>query len=336
MFIETEINMIDQEMNVFRDSYLMNNAYKPRKKLHFPLLEPESDFLQCPKSPDFQCDIRDSGKISHMLEDQCQNPMLLMKDYKTYNHSKINIHERRCSHQFYPTSEYYKGMCVPYLQLPENNQIGFRNVSFIDFPVENSPSPKMSNTYNPINTEKSNKPDDESVNFFNGKKIMINPKELGFLPKYFWKNLELELGQIIDQFFKIRSTKRLRFEYKLWNALAITKVYPDLYDVIGVLWVSEVIIKVNRTIFGSLIKVASPAAALFNHSGSFATHGFLEISLRQVKGYVPENVVDDVDESIVRLYIHSTNSFTLRSSENDISNCKWVKANSSIDLNESD
>lgn len=154
----------------------------------------------------------------------------------------------------------------------------------------------------------------------------INPIELNFLPKELWLTQKVTIRSVFQNFFKARSTKNLRFEHKLWNALALSKRYPELIPFLGVFWVSKNLIKVNRDIFGALINVSKPAAALFNNQGSFLTHGFLEITKEKAlrKGISPE-LVEDVDESVVRLFKHSTGMLTADSNKADVSACRWNK-----------
>lgn len=116
------------------------------------------------------------------------------------------------------------------------------------------------------------------------KSISIDPNKLGFLPRDFWIRSNLiTLEQIKRDFFRARSSKSLRFEFKLWNALAITKRYPSLFKEIGVKWVAHVLIMVHRDVFGKLLNVSRPSAALFSSCGAFMTHGFIEVSLREAK-----------------------------------------------------
>ncbi|KAK8863499.1 hypothetical protein M9Y10_011185 [Tritrichomonas musculus] len=156
--------------------------------------------------------------------------------------------------------------------------------------------------------------------------FFINPIELNFLPKELWLTQKVTLRSVFQTFFKARSTKNLRFEHKLWNALALSKRYPELIPFLGVFWVSKNLLKVNRDIFGALINVSKPAAALFNNQGSFLTHGFLEVTKEKAlrKGISPE-LVEDVDESVVRLFKHSAGLFTADSNKADVSMCRWNK-----------
>ena len=156
--------------------------------------------------------------------------------------------------------------------------------------------------------------------------VAVNPFELCFLPTDFWTQSVVTLSSVVRNFFKARSTKKLRFEHKLWNALVLTKRFADLIQFIGVCWVSNTILKVNRDRFGALINVTRPAAALFNSQGSFLTHGFSEISKQAAldSGVSPQ-ALEDVDEFIVRLYVHSSGAFTAVSCQLDVAACRWSK-----------
>lgn len=144
---------------------------------------------------------------------------------------------------------------------------------------------------------------------------VIQPYELSMVPVEDWKpGQQVTLGSIIGTHFRARSTRRLRFEHKLWNGLCLTKHYPDLIDVIGVTWESKDIIRVDRVVFGSLLGLTRPTAALFNPQGSFQSHGFQEVN---------------IDESItefqnVRFFRHRSGEFTRDSTREDLIRCKWI------------
>lgn len=153
--------------------------------------------------------------------------------------------------------------------------------------------------------------------------MIINTSKLGFIidTKSFQETITLQI--LIHNFFRSRSCKKVRFEHKLWNALLLTKHYEYLYPVIGVKWLSSTIFKVDRRIFGNLLRVSSPAAAFFNSRGSFMTHGFLEISREKAQEMEPGIDLTGVDEALVRLFVHSQNCFNQFSTDADILFCRW-------------
>ena len=156
--------------------------------------------------------------------------------------------------------------------------------------------------------------------------IIIDPIKLNFLPKELWLSSQISIGSLIQSFFKARSTKTLRFEHKLWNALVLSQNYPELIPILGIFWVSHQLIKVNRDVFGNLINVTKPAAALFNNQGSFLTHGFIEVSKEEaIENGLPPEYCTDIDESIIRLFKHSIGLLTAKSKKEDVLMCRWSK-----------
>jgi hypothetical protein len=156
------------------------------------------------------------------------------------------------------------------------------------------------------------------------KDYRINPIELGFIPPRRWKCSNILLSDTIDEFFKARPSKILRFEQKLWNALALTRHDPALYSQIGVKWLNNNVILVHRDVFGRFINVTRPSAALYNNQGSFMTHGFVELPRNQVEG-VDETELNEVDESIVRLFRHRNNSFHLKATATQVIRCRYAR-----------
>jgi hypothetical protein len=153
---------------------------------------------------------------------------------------------------------------------------------------------------------------------------LINPIELGFIPVGHWLPGLMNLTSAIGDFFSARSSRILRFECKLWNALALTRADRALYPYVGVVWITHGILKVNRDVFGQFINVTRPAAALYNKQGSFATHGFKEVGLKDVKQFVPADELDDVEESVVRLFHHLTPLFNAYSRPEEVMACRYV------------
>jgi hypothetical protein len=155
---------------------------------------------------------------------------------------------------------------------------------------------------------------------------LISPVELGFIPVGHWLPGVTTLASAIADFFTARSSRILRFECKLWNALALTRADPALYRFVGVAWVSRSVLKVNREVFGRFINVTRPAAALYNNQGSFATHGFRELAKAEVGREVREEELADVEESVVRLFQHLTPLFNAYSRPEEVMACRYVQS----------
>ncbi|OHT11570.1 hypothetical protein TRFO_18930 [Tritrichomonas foetus] len=159
---------------------------------------------------------------------------------------------------------------------------------------------------------------------FSSSTIELSPKQLSFIPKSIWtsQNKVLTLDRIIATFFHARSSAKVRFEHKLWNALQITKNHPTLFSIIGVCWISNTIIKVHKLTFGKFLALKKITSALFTSKGSFPSHGFIEISDLQLKSFhLNEN---DILEC--RFYTHKDQKFTILSTEEEISKCHWISS----------
>jgi len=155
----------------------------------------------------------------------------------------------------------------------------------------------------------------------NQSRIILNPFLFGFLPKERAENRAITLEEVIKKHFLVRSTKRVRFEHKLWNALCITKKYPNLFSIFGVMWISKTVIKVNKTMFANVLGITRPTAALFNVQGSFPSHGFEEVEPSELRSQGID--IGDADGINVRLIRHTSGQFTSESGIDALSICRW-------------
>ena len=154
--------------------------------------------------------------------------------------------------------------------------------------------------------------------------IVFDPKTMIFIPSKIFNKKSYTFTEICEEHFQGRSSKKLRFEYKLWNALQITKVYPSLYIFVGVVWLNDKVIKVHRHYFGNLLKLKRPTSALFTSQGSCPSHGFLELSINELKkDYGIEALPNDF--SNCRYFYRPDGTFSSNSTENDVLSCKWIR-----------
>lgn len=152
--------------------------------------------------------------------------------------------------------------------------------------------------------------------------LIIKPKELGFIPPERWENVPtIEFSSLQAVYFPKRSSKKLRFEQKLWNALLLTQRYPVLKPVIGVEWSTNNIIKVDVNTLAKLLGISKATSALCSPQGSFPSHGFVEI----VKQDAPQSMINSSEN--VRYYQHESGCFRSDSSQEDLEKCKWTSKN---------
>lgn len=157
------------------------------------------------------------------------------------------------------------------------------------------------------------------------KSFYFNPKELELLPEHYWGDQMISLSEAEQNFFSVRSSKKLRFEYKLFDALTITQKYSQAYDLVGIAWVTKLVFKVNRNIFGPFVGISNPSSSLFNGQGSMIRHGFKEIPLEEMENYQDNQLLSDVDNLVVRLFKHESEKFTWDSRGRDVAICRWKK-----------
>lgn len=170
-----------------------------------------------------------------------------------------------------------------------------------------------------------------SVNF---DEVLIDPIEIGFLPKGYWRPGSQNLNFLKSNYFQRRPTRTITFDLKLWNSLRITRKFPNLYSEIGVLWITPQIFKVNKGIFGKFVNIRHPTSSLYNSSGCFSTHGFEEVRMSSISELVSSSSIFDVDEINVRLYRHKNGTFNVDSNTSDLSKCKWEKKKSEKSQND--
>ena len=149
---------------------------------------------------------------------------------------------------------------------------------------------------------------------------VIDVKLLKLYPSDIWSSQTLTIQQLVEQFFRKRSSKKMPFQYKLYNALQITAQYPELVSILGIQWITFNIFKIYRVKFAQLLGVGSINGALFNKQGSLPTHGFIQINPQTLAG-LPG--IEDVDNDSVRLFKHNTNYFHLNSTELELQRCRW-------------
>lgn len=154
--------------------------------------------------------------------------------------------------------------------------------------------------------------------------LEFSAKELNLYPKRAWTASTVTFIDMYTNHFQCKSNRKVKFEHKLWNALQLTSLRPDLYPLVGVIWLSDSIIQVNRISFGRLLGLEKSTSALFNVQGSFPTHGFDELTLDEVKQTTHVNSPSP-DFSECRFFVRKDGLFSRFSPESDVSLCTYTK-----------
>ena len=153
--------------------------------------------------------------------------------------------------------------------------------------------------------------------------VTIPPKRLGFIPSSSWASDSIGFGLLVASFFRRRNSTNSKFPYKLYNALRITELFPEFMPHIGIKWISNDIIWVDREPFARLIGVKTVEGGLFHQQGNFPSHGFMELSFEDSEAVSRQYGLGKIDLSLMRLVRHINGFFTKKCKEEDIEMCRW-------------
>jgi hypothetical protein len=152
---------------------------------------------------------------------------------------------------------------------------------------------------------------------------IIDPKALNFVPGAFWSSGMSSLQMLHDDYFGRKCSVNRRFEHKLWNALRITAAFPEMLKLVGVVWVTDDIIKVYKYTFATFLRIQFINGGLFHKQGNFTRHGFVMITDADARQRVSLEHLVDVDHEDVLLMTHPGGQFLMSSPEDSISTCRW-------------
>ena len=140
--------------------------------------------------------------------------------------------------------------------------------------------------------------------------ITFNPQKLGFIPSKFWPDQDYTFGDLVTEFFQRKSHSNSRFSHKLYNALKISNADPFYSMFLGVEWVTDRVLKVDKKAFARLLGVKTIDGSLFHQQGNFPSHGFIELKASDLPLYeIPPEAIETVDYDNVRLLVHSGGVF---------------------------
>lgn len=157
----------------------------------------------------------------------------------------------------------------------------------------------------------------------NDPSLTFTPNQMGLIPSSTWSSEVVTFGAMVQNFFRRRNSSSSKFPYKLYNALRIVELYPEYFQHIGVRWVDDNIIWVNREPFAKLIGVKTIEGGLFHQQGNFPSHGFVELSFEESETVAAHHNLGHVDLSHMRMVRHSAGIFKRGCTEADLERCKW-------------
>ena len=153
--------------------------------------------------------------------------------------------------------------------------------------------------------------------------ITFNPQTINLIPYSLWKSENITFGYLVSFHFRKRNSSNSKFPIKLFNALKITEHCPDLFPHIGVKWITDDVIWVDREAFACLIGVKTVEGGLFHQQGNFPSHGFVELSYEESQMLANSLNLGRIDLSVMRLVRHRTGLFRRGCTELDILRCQW-------------
>jgi hypothetical protein len=156
--------------------------------------------------------------------------------------------------------------------------------------------------------------------------ITFNPKELGLIPIDYWRDKNVTFGELVRDFFQKKNNTNTRFSHKLFNVLRLVEKDPSLSEFLGVEWVTDEVMKVNKLIFARLLGIRVIDGSLFHQQGNFPSHGFVELGINNARDYVGAEKMADVDFEAVRLFMHKEGTFVRGAAGSVIESCKWIKS----------
>jgi hypothetical protein len=159
---------------------------------------------------------------------------------------------------------------------------------------------------------------------------VIDPVSLHFLPEHGWSRQMVSLQSLHDDYFRRKNNVNRRFEYKLWNALRLMTVFPNMTKFVGVVWVTESVIKVCKQAFAMLLNIAAIDGCLFHKQGNFTRHGFVTLTDEEARERVQTQHLIDVDFRDVLLITHERALFTSLAGEASVGSCRWDNPDGAI------
>jgi hypothetical protein len=111
-------------------------------------------------------------------------------------------------------------------------------------------------------------------------------------------------------YFTRRNGPGRRFDFKLYNALCITKVFPPAYYFIGAIWLTQTVMKIHSQTFAQLLGIHAVQGGLFHKQGNFSRHGFQQVMKQAQLAQGMTFDLADVDDYLVRLFTDQHNRFS--------------------------
>lgn len=108
----------------------------------------------------------------------------------------------------------------------------------------------------------------------------IYPHKIGMVPyeffKKYGKDQSVSITTIVKEFFRSRMTKYTKFQYKLFDMLRLSLIYPKLGDLLGCSWINDKVFMIEKNAFACALGIRTIEGSLFHKQGNFPCHGFID------------------------------------------------------------
>ncbi|OHT02187.1 hypothetical protein TRFO_30811 [Tritrichomonas foetus] len=195
-----------------------------------------------------------------------------------------------------------------------------------ELPLVQSRNRKMNSQPLPSIQDLTSSADSEFLSVCKDPDIKFNPHKLGFIPQKFWPDRDYTFGELVTDFFQRKNNANSRFYHKLYNALKISENDPFYAEYLGIEWITEKVLKVDKKKFARLLGIKTIDGSLFHQQGNFPSHGFFELGTNDALSYVSQSDLEDVDYENVRLLVHQAGVFVRGCTEDAIEGCRWVSS----------
>lgn len=119
------------------------------------------------------------------------------------------------------------------------------------------------------------------------RSLVFQPMTLSFEPYEYWlfQERSLSFNDLVCKFFRHNKTNFTKFMYKLYDMLRITTVFPSLKQAVGVYFINDVAISVDKYAMINMLSLnpKNVDGSLFHKQGNFPTHGFIEVTSENYK-----------------------------------------------------
>jgi hypothetical protein len=136
--------------------------------------------------------------------------------------------------------------------------------------------------------------------------IVIEVHNIGLIPSSVWAPQNISLKDLRNKYFIMKNGACRQFDIKLYNALRITKYYPEAVDFVGVSWVDSTTFKVNAKVFASFFGVKT----IFHKQGWFSRYSFEQVYKNSELSSAKNWQTFDVDDENICLFRDTLNRFS--------------------------